>query len=539
MKRFYGFLAAISAAAIALTACGGGGGNGSSSQPPTIIPPVAQTPAPPPPSGSQSVGCPSSGPASQSVAVSTGGGSQTLRRGPETAGPQTRYVPGLITVTFNSADAAQSVSEAASSLDARPLETMRLQSLGIHARALYVDPAKTAAVMARLRTMHGVVSVEQAQYRHTMAAVSPNDPYYRGFGASSPWFETATTPGQWDMHVINVGAAWGAYATLPVRGAPIAIIDTGVDVTHPELSGGKIVRQFCYVTYPAGTTTTGPYAIDTDGHGTNVAGIADANTNNNFGFVGVAYDAPLLVYRIFPTTPSGGCENSTSAQCSTTNVDEASAINDAVAHGAKVINLSLGATGPLSNCKDTVEYNAVESAIAKGVVVVAAAGNESNASLDCPAAYPGVIAVGAEGPGGTSDTTETVAAYSNYTTASGGGSGGIYLVAPGGTANSGSDSDDLHFVENITSSQMSGASAYCKVDYAGQSGDCRGGFSGTSQATPHVTGVASLILGLRPGLSPAQVAADICSTAHSIGDTAKQGCGRVDAGAAVSKALAQ
>lgn len=378
-----------------------------------------------------------------------------------------------------------------------------------------------------------------------MSTVTPNDPYYKGFGTGAPWYEGPSSPGQWDMHVIDLGTAWGAYATLPVRGAPIAIIDTGVDVAHPELSGGKVIRQECFVTYPAGTSTSSGYAVDTDGHGTNVAGIADANTNNSFGFAGVAYDAPLLAYRIFPTDPSGGCEGSTSAQCSTTDVDEANAINDAVAHGAKVINLSLGADGPLSNCKDTVEYNAIESAIQHNVVVVAAAGNGNSSNvgqayLDCPAAYPGVIAVGAEGPGGTGDSTEVVAGFSNYASANAPGGGGVYLVAPGGTATSGSDSDDLHFVENITSSQMSGgSSAYCKVDFAGETGDCRAAFSGTSQATPHVAGVASLILGLRPSLTPAQVAADICSSAVSIGDATKQGCGRLNAGAAVAKALGQ
>ncbi len=309
-----------------------------------------------------------------------------------------------------------------------------------------------------------------------------------------------------------------------------------MDVTHPDLAGGKIVRQYCYVTYPSNASqSSGPYATDTDGHGTNVAGIADADTNNDFGFAGVAFDAPMLAYRIFPTTPSGGCIGSSSAQCSTTDVDEASAINDAVAHGARVINLSLGATPP--NCTDTVEENAVESAISRGVVVVAAAGNESKNGLDCPASYPGVIAVGAEGPSGSSNA-EAVAGYSNYLNGSGTGNNGAYLVAPGGVADGSTDTNDLHYVENITSSEMADAATYCKVDYAGDSNDCRGGFSGTSQATPHVVGVVSLMLGLRPALTPAQIAADLCSTAHSIGD-AKQGCGRLDAAAAVAKALTQ
>ena len=108
------------------------------------------------------------------------------------------------------------------------------------------------------------------------------------------------------MHAINVSGAWGHFASLPARGAAIAVIDTGVDATHKELSGGKIIRQACFVTFPTNAAqTTGSFATDTDGHGTNVAGIADADTNNDFGYAGVAFDAPLLAYRIFPDRSEG------------------------------------------------------------------------------------------------------------------------------------------------------------------------------------------------------------------------------------------
>jgi serine protease len=200
-----------------------------------------------------------------------------------------------------------------------------------------------------------------------------------------------------------------------------------------------------------------------------------------------------------------------------------------------VINLSLGSDGPLSNCKDTIEENAIESAISHGVVVVAAAGNESANHLDCPAAYPGVIAVGASAlKGAGTSVTEGVASYSNWVTSSGPGSGGIYLVAPGGDPSGDSDNDNLHWIENIYSSTAATPGA-CTVDAAGKSGDCRILIAGTSQATPHVAGVVSLMLGLRPNLTPAQVAADLCSSAKKIGDS-KQGCGRLNAAGAVAAA---
>lgn len=533
MKRYQQPTAAAIAASLLLASCGGGGGSSSGGGTVPIVPPVVQSPTPAPGGGTASATCPASGAAASSLAQS-GGSAQSIRRGPAFDDGRARFVPGLYTVTYRSDADASRIDGAANGAGAMRATSGGFDALGMRVHAFHVDPSHADAFLARLKTTAGVVHVEQAQYRH-LAAVSVNDPYYNGFGAGAPYYETSSSPGQWDMHVINVGTAWGDYSSLPARGAAIAIVDTGVDVTHPEMKGGKVVRQACYVTYPVSAAqTTGAYAVDTDGHGTNVAGIADADTNNGFGFAGVAYDAPLLAYRIFPTTPSGGCEGSSSAQCSTTDVDEASAINDAVAHGARVINLSLGATPP---CTDTIEENAVEAAISHGVVVVAAAGNESKSSLDCPAAYPGVIAVGAEGPGGSSES-EVVAAYSNYISGTGTSAGGAYLIAPGGTANTGSDSDDLHFVINITSSEMPDAATYCKPDFAGEGNDCRAGFSGTSQATPHVVGVVSLMLGLRPSLTPAQIAADLCSTAHSIGDS-KQGCGRLDAAAAVAKALSQ
>jgi subtilisin family serine protease len=382
--------------------------------------------------------------------------------------------------------------------------------------------------------------------RHLMS-IAANDPYYSGFsGTNAPYFETASIPGQWDMHVINLDAAWSQFASAPIVAAPIAIVDTGVDVTHPDVmtpagvTAPKIVRAYCYVTYPAGTTqTSGPYVTDMDGHGTNVAGIADADTNNSFAFAGVAFDAPLLVYRIFPSTPAGGCEvKNPPAQCDTTSQDESSAIDDAVAHGAKVINLSLGGSPPCS--ANDPEYVAVEHAIANGVVVVAAAGNESNGQLDCPAADPGVIAVGASAINDTIplSPSEYVAGYSNYLTTPGTSSGGAYLVAPGGDpcpgsfSSSCSDSDDLHWIENIYSSTASVQPGDCGKDYAGESGDCRILIAGTSMAVPHVSGVVSLMLAKNPSLTPAQIATGLCASSDDISDS-KQGCGRVNASAAV------
>jgi serine protease len=373
----------------------------------------------------------------------------------------------------------------------------------------------------------------------------------------APYYETPSIPGQWDMHVISVAGAWSQFSSVPIVGAPIAIVDTGVDVTHPELmtptgvTAPKIIRAQCFVTFPTSNAqTTGPYVTDTDGHGTNVAGISDGDADNGFAFASVAFDAPLLAYRIFPSDPAGGCDiDNPPAQCFTTSSDEASAIDDAVQHGAKVINLSLG--GPPPCPTNDPEYIAVENAIANGVVVVAASGNGvgkppvGSASLDCPAADPGVIAVGASALNDNNLFTgpfEYVASYSNYVTDTGQSKGGAFLVAPGGDPPASEQCstciiDHLHWIDHIYSVNgvgvSPGSSCAGGTDYAGEQNDCNVLIIGTSQATPHVTGVVSLMLAKNPNLTPAQIATGLCATADNIAD-AKQGCGRVNASAAVS-----
>lgn len=513
---------------LALTACGGGGGGGT--------PPVATvSPTPFPgssPPATQSLSCPSSAASSQSFAAAMTGGATLARIAPRVnAGSD--FMPGAIAVTYRASARPDDIERMAGAMRASRQGDLTFGALGIRTRVLSVSPSQTDAAISQLRTVQGVESVSRVAYRQ-LQTVTSNDPYFNGFGPGSPYFESASEPGQWDMHVMHISTAWNdVTASAPVHGAAIAIVDTGVDISHPELSGGKVVRTQCYVTYPTSSSqSSGPFVTDTDGHGTNVAGIADANTGNGFGFASPGFAAPLLAYRIFPSDPSGGCEGSKSAQCESNTFDEASAINDAVAHGAKVINLSLGSTGPCSSSDP--EYKAVENAIANNVVVVAAAGNESTAALDCPAADPGVIAVGASTLNdNVSPAKEAVATYSNYVS---GTSGGRYMVAPGGDPSGSSDNDDLHWIENIYSSAAVQPGT-CTPDNLSSSStkDCRVLIAGTSQATPHVAGVVSLILAVRPSYTPAQVAAALCNSATDIGD-AKQGCGRVDAAAAVAYA---
>lgn len=528
--RFLGVLAL--AGIVALTACGGGGGS------------ITPTPQP---SSNNVADCPSSGTLPTSIAA--GGSMQTVRRGISGSASEQRFVPGELAVSYAQGSAAPQ-------LRGTQLADLEYRRLGLHTRIISVEPSAEDTAIAQIRSLPGVRDVARVTYR-ARTSITSNDPYYVGFaGTSAPYYENAATPGQWDMHAINMDGAWSQFSSTPVVGAAIAIVDTGLDLTHPEvitpagISAPKVIRTQCYVTFPTSAAqTTGPFVTDTDGHGTNVAGIADADTSNSFAFAGVAFDAPLLAYRIFPSDPAGGCEvQNPPSQCFTTSADEASAINDAVQHGAKVINLSLGGSQPCAT--NDPEYVSVEHAIASGVVVVAAAGNGVGSpaigqpSLDCPAADPGVIAVGATSINDSNplNVFEYVSSYSNYLTTQGTANGGAYLVAPGGDPSqtelcSGCTVDHLHWIENIYSTTGSGISpgSTCAgaKDYAGELNDCNVLIAGTSQATPHVAGAVSLMLAKNPRLTPAQIAAGLCASADDIADS-KQGCGRLNVSAAVT-----
>jgi subtilisin family serine protease len=454
------------------------------------------------------------------------------------------FVPGTLAVTYGRNASSDRIGSVIASLHGNAVSDLDLSA--VHTRIVRVDPSQIDGAVAKFKAVPGVKSVGRVGYRARTTIVS-NDPYYGGFGAPSPYFETSATYGQWDMHVINAEAAWNAIASTPpvaAASARIAVVDTGVDVTHPELTGGSIVRTQCFVTFPdTSAQTTGAYVTDTDGHGTNVAGIAAGDTDNGLGFAGASYDAKLMAYRVFPSDPAGGCDgNNPPAQCFLDTADEAAAINDAVSNGAKVINLSLGGAQPCTT--NDPEYQAVENAIAHNVVVVAASGNGTGnpavgqPELDCPANDPGVIAVGASAVDDSLPGVEAfkVASYSNYLTTNGTSSGGAFLVAPGGDPTGTGDGDDLHWIEHIYSSTAV-QPGDCGPDYRSTSsaGDCKVQIAGTSMATPHVAAAAVLILTVRPNYTPAQVATALCNGAANIGDS-KEGCGQLDEAAAVQYA---
>ena len=256
---------------------------------------------------------------------------------------------------------------------------------------------------------------------------------------------------QWGLTKINAPGGWDVTHGGSVD---IAILDTGINSAHPDLSAKIIVSVNCTAasTCPAQTTT------DPDGHGTHVAGIASAVTNNSIGIAGVSWDARLMSVKVLDDS-GGGFYSWIS-----------NGIVWAADNGAEVINLSLGGSFSSSTLESAVNY-----AWGKGVVVVAAAGNSGRNRPLYPAYYTNAIAVGA------TDASDKKASFSNYGT-------WVDVAAPG---------------VSILSTYGNGYST----------------LSGTSMATPFVSGLAGLLFGQNPGWSGSQVRGKIESTADSITGT--------------------
>ena len=187
---------------------------------------------------------------------------------------------------------------------------------------------------------------------------------------------------QWHLAKIHAATAWATTTGDP--GVVIAVIDTGVDYTHPDLAAN--------VTIGPDLADDDADPMDTYGHGTHVAGIAAAVAGNGIGGSGVCPACRILAIKVFPDG-SGSADDFTVAEGITWAAD----------HGADVVNLSLGGPG-----SSTVLENAVNYATSHNVLVVAAAGNESTSAPSYPGAIPAAMGVAA------TTNADTKASFSNY-----------------------------------------------------------------------------------------------------------------------------
>ncbi|HEY7148436.1 MAG TPA: S8 family serine peptidase [Gaiellaceae bacterium] len=267
---------------------------------------------------------------------------------------------------------------------------------------------------------------------------------------------------QWGLRRAGFPFAWDV--TRGSRNVVVAVLDTGVDASHPDLKGALV---------PGRDIVNGDAdPKDDNGHGTAVAGVVAARANNAAGVAGACWRCSVMPVKVLGSDGTG----------TTSNV--AAGIIWAVDHGARVINLSLGAPGTTQALSDAVSY-----ALARDVVLVAAAGNSSTDEPFYPAAAPNVIGVAA--------TNESDRLYSWSNRGS-----WVHVTAPG-----------------------CNSAPWLRNDYVG--------FCGTSAAAPLVAGLAGLIRSAAPQASAAETATLIVGSVDGV--AAGIGGGRINAGAALAR----
>ncbi|TCP59168.1 thermitase [Tumebacillus sp. BK434] len=302
-------------------------------------------------------------------------------------------------------------------------------------KTLKVPAGKAQEVLTRLLADPHVEAAELDEILYA-DVTTPNDPAY---------------PSQYHLPKIQANYAWdycrGSSSTR------IAILDTGIDLLHPDLAA-KIVPGYDFV-------NSDSIADDDHGHGTHVAGTATALTNNSSHGAGVDWNARLMPVKVLDSTGAGYTS------------DIISGVYYAADNGASIINMSLGGSSYSAAFQDVVNY-----AWNRGVVIVAAAGNNGNTTVTYPAAYTNVLSVAA------TTSTDAKASFSSYGT-------WVDIAAPG---------------QNIYSTAKGGGMIT---------------MSGSSMAAPIVAGVAGLVKG-RPGYStasPSMIVYKITSTADAISGT--------------------
>ena len=300
---------------------------------------------------------------------------------------------------------------------------------------------------------------------------------------------------QWGLQQIGVPAAWSRSTGA---GVTIGVVDTGVFLAHEDLAGKVSASTNCINANgdPAACTGT---AQDDEGHGTHVSGIAAAIKDNGRGIAGVAPDAKLVVAKALDSNGNGA------------TADVEAGIRWVVQHGAKVVNLSLGDLPIASALFSDPEFpQTLNDAFAAGAIPVVAGGNTLIAF--CSASYPSslnAIVVGATGQSG---------ALAGYSCPLGDAKWGV--VAPGGNASS-SPSGIVSTYWDSKHPDATNTYTY---------------LAGTSMATPHVSGLAALLLS--EGLSRDAVVQRIITTAVPVSGCSSSDCGhgRIDVTTAVATA---
>lgn len=383
------------------------------------------------------------------------------------------FKPGEVLVKFQ----AGTAGAAEDALRSRFGATYAGDVYGLEVEIWQVPEGQERAIVEQLGSEP---SVEYAQPNYVYRALgTPNDPSF---------FK------QWAHTTMQSSEAWDI--SKGSSSVTIAVIDTGIDETHPDLAS-RIVAGYDFV-----SNDSNPH--DLNGHGTHVAGIAAAVTNNGTGVAGMDWQARIMPVRVLDAQGGGYTSNVVAG------------INWAYANGADVLNLSLG-----QYASDWSLQNAVTNAHAAGSLVVAAMGNCRTGGPGCPGANPtmypaacsDVMAVAATGP------ADTFAYYSQY-------GSHCDIAAPGGAMYNLHDSNGIYSTMPTYNVDLNQYGYYQNYDY----------LQGTSMATPYVAGLAALVWSLDPTLTPDEVQGAIETTAVDRGPNGwddDYGHGRIDALAAL------
>jgi len=352
-----------------------------------------------------------------------------------TVSPVPRFVPDVLMLRFRPGTSA--MQQARVLADAGVTVDHAIARIGIV--VVRMAPDRRDEALARLRASRWVARTERDAVLERLDT-TPNDTYWSS---------------QWGLRRIGLPGAWDR--TRGEAGVVVAVLDTGVDPNHPDLRGAVLPG----IDVVGDTTNT----ADPQGHGTSVAGIIAARSNNAAGVAGICWTCSILPVKVLGADGTGDM------------AALASGIVRAADAGARVINMSLG--GPVGSA---ALDQAIAYAVAKNAVLVAAAGNNGTSMPFYPAANPNVIGVAA------TDDADQLYSWSNY-------GDWIRVTAPG-------------------------------CDPAPALGDAYVNFCGTSAAAPVVSGLAALAVSLQPAAGRDAIMRAISETTDVPASATK---GRIDA----------
>lgn len=446
-----------------------------------------------------------------------------IRSGEETwvgtkTGPE--FVPDEIVVRFRAGVPAQTIEAINRSHGAATVKVGARSGLY---RIRLPKGANAEAVAAAYKGRPEVAAASRLAIARAFAP--PDDPYYR-----YQWNMENPTTG-WGG--VNWQAVWERSDRPKAAGVPVAIIDTGVAYNNPNATDLKGYANFLILN-GSDLVNNDNDPSDDHGHGTHVAGTVAQGTNNSRGVVGVASGATIVPIKVLDNTGTGteadvveGIYMAIGASATTAN----SCTFDSTAPPARVINMSLGM--PVGTTLDQLPglKEALDCALARDVVVVAAAGNDASATdVAYPAKYPTAIAVGA------TTIDEKYAWYSNE-------GADVDVVAPGGEDCSGSNQLYCTILGINPDKNGDGyADGILQQTFAMGSDPNNSGnwayyfLQGTSMASPHAAATAALVRGVNPGLSAADVRAVLEQTGRKLG-LQPDNPGLIDAAAAVQRAV--